>query len=89
MVLGLPGVRAVARRTGVLEILRRAGVPLAGSRPSSWFGRRPDRGRPLSILLSQKGVDATVTLCHTRTRTSALHARSGRRWSWPRAGRGR
>ena len=24
-------------------------------------------GKPLSLLLSQKGVDATITLCHSRT----------------------
>ena len=24
-------------------------------------------GKPLSLILSQKGVDATVTLCHSRT----------------------
>ena len=30
-------------------------------------GRSTSVGKPLSLLLSQKGVDATVTLCHSRT----------------------
>ena len=31
------------------------------------IGRSNIVGRPLSILMSQKGVDATVTVCHSRT----------------------
>ncbi|HOU22004.1 MAG TPA: bifunctional methylenetetrahydrofolate dehydrogenase/methenyltetrahydrofolate cyclohydrolase FolD [Kiritimatiellia bacterium] len=51
---------------GVLEMLRRSEVPLAGA-ALVVIGRSQIVGRPLSFLLSQKGVDATVTLCHTRT----------------------
>ena len=51
---------------GVLEMLRRSEVPLAGAAVVV-IGRSQIVGRPLSFLLSQKGVDATVTLCHTRT----------------------
>ena len=40
------------------------------------IGRSQIVGRPLSILLSQKGVDATVTLCHTRTQDLARHTRA-------------
>jgi methylenetetrahydrofolate dehydrogenase (NADP+)/methenyltetrahydrofolate cyclohydrolase len=32
------------------------------------IGRSNIVGRPISILLSQKGVDCTVTLCHSRTK---------------------
>jgi len=32
------------------------------------IGRSQIVGRPLSILLSQKGVDATVTVAHSRTK---------------------
>ncbi|MBR4679121.1 MAG: bifunctional 5,10-methylene-tetrahydrofolate dehydrogenase/5,10-methylene-tetrahydrofolate cyclohydrolase, partial [Bacteroidales bacterium] len=31
------------------------------------IGRSNIVGRPLSILMSQKGIDATVTVCHSRT----------------------
>ena len=47
-------------------LLRRAGVPLSGAGVVV-IGRSQIVGRPLSILLSQKGVDATVTLAHSRT----------------------
>lgn len=59
---------------GVLELLRRANIPLAGAAVAV-IGRSQIVGRPLSILLSQKGVDATVTLCHTRTKDLARHTR--------------
>lgn len=38
-------------------------------------GRSTLVGRPLSMLLSIKGVDATVTMCHSRTRDLAVHTR--------------
>ncbi len=73
MVLGLPSF-VPCTPNGVVEILRRAGVPLAGASVVV-VGRSQIVGRPLSILLSQKGVDATVTLCHTRTKDIARHTR--------------
>ncbi|HRT05860.1 MAG TPA: bifunctional methylenetetrahydrofolate dehydrogenase/methenyltetrahydrofolate cyclohydrolase FolD [Kiritimatiellia bacterium] len=73
MVLGLPAF-VPCTPNGVLEILRRAGVPLAGASVVV-VGRSQIVGRPLSILLSQKGVDATVTLCHTRTKDVARFTR--------------
>ena len=66
MVLGLPAF-VPCTPNGVVEMLRRAGVALSGAGVVV-IGRSQIVGRPLSILLSQKGVDATVTLCHTRTR---------------------
>jgi methylenetetrahydrofolate dehydrogenase (NADP+) / methenyltetrahydrofolate cyclohydrolase len=66
MVLGLPAF-VPCTPAGVVEILRRSDIPLAGAEVVV-VGRSAIVGRPLSILLSQKGVDATVTLCHTRTR---------------------
>ena len=52
----------------VQEILLRSGYPPAGKHVVI-VGRSPLVGRPLSILLSQKGPrgDATVTLCHSAT----------------------
>lgn len=74
LVLGLPAF-VPCTPNGVLEMLRRAGVPLAGAAVAV-VGRSPIVGRPLSILLSQKGVDATVTLCHTRTPDLARFTRA-------------
>lgn len=51
---------------GIMTLLERYGVSTAG-RSAVVIGRSNIVGRPLSILLSQKGVDATVTLCHSRT----------------------
>jgi methylenetetrahydrofolate dehydrogenase (NADP+)/methenyltetrahydrofolate cyclohydrolase len=51
---------------GVLELLRRNDVPLAGAHVVI-VGRSDIVGKPLSVMLAQKGVDATVTLCHSRT----------------------
>jgi methylenetetrahydrofolate dehydrogenase (NADP+)/methenyltetrahydrofolate cyclohydrolase len=53
---------------GVQQILMRNGVEVAG-RHVVVLGRSNIVGRPLSIMLSQRGPggDATVTLCHSRT----------------------
>ncbi|HEV7624219.1 MAG TPA: bifunctional methylenetetrahydrofolate dehydrogenase/methenyltetrahydrofolate cyclohydrolase [Amnibacterium sp.] len=51
---------------GILELLRRYDVPVAG-RHVVVVGRGLTVGRPLGLLLSRKGVDATVTLGHSRT----------------------
>ena len=52
---------------GIMEILARSGIETRGAE-AVIVGRSHIVGRPLSILLSQKGADATVTLCHTATR---------------------
>ena len=74
MVQGLPAF-APCTPVGVLEMLRRSGTPLSGASVVV-VGRSQLVGRPLSILLSQKGVDATVTLCHTRTKDLARFTRA-------------
>ncbi len=51
---------------GVLEMLDDAGVELAGA-DVVVLGRSNLVGRPLSVMLSLKGRDATVTLAHSRT----------------------
>jgi methylenetetrahydrofolate dehydrogenase (NADP+)/methenyltetrahydrofolate cyclohydrolase len=51
---------------GVLELLRYYRLPVAG-KSAVVVGRSSIVGRPLSILLSSKGWDATVTLCHSHT----------------------
>ena len=50
---------------GCMELLRRSGVPIAGSR-AVVVGRSVIVGRPLALLLIN--ADATVTVCHSKTR---------------------
>jgi len=52
---------------GVLQILRRSQIETKGKKVVV-VGRSNIVGRPLSILLSLKGWDATVTLCHSGTK---------------------
>ena len=60
---------------GVLEILDHAGVATAGAHVVV-VGRSNLVGRPLSVMLTLKGRDATVTLAHSRTRDLAAVCRS-------------
>jgi methylenetetrahydrofolate dehydrogenase (NADP+) / methenyltetrahydrofolate cyclohydrolase len=55
---------------GIIELLRRYEVPLEG-RHVVVVGRGLTVGRPIGLLLTRKGVDATVTLTHSRTRDLA------------------
>ncbi|MEX0868090.1 MAG: bifunctional methylenetetrahydrofolate dehydrogenase/methenyltetrahydrofolate cyclohydrolase FolD [Nitriliruptoraceae bacterium] len=60
---------------GVLEILEHAGVEIQGAHVVI-VGRSNLVGRPLSIMLTLKGRDATVTLAHSRTRDLAAVCRT-------------
>lgn len=51
---------------GIVELLGRYRVPIAGRRVTV-IGRGLTVGRPLGLLLTRKGLDATVTLAHSRT----------------------
>lgn len=51
---------------GILALLEYYGVELVGKRILV-IGRSNIVGRPISILLSQKGYDSTVTLAHSKT----------------------
>ena len=59
---------------GLVEMLRRYDVTIAG-RHVVVIGRGLTVGRPLGLLLSNKGVDATVTLTHSRTVDLAAEVR--------------
>ncbi len=61
---GRPGI-APATPLGGMEILDRYEVPITGAR-AVVVGRSPTVGRPMALLLLQR--DATVTVCHSRTR---------------------
>ncbi|HUR99564.1 MAG TPA: bifunctional methylenetetrahydrofolate dehydrogenase/methenyltetrahydrofolate cyclohydrolase FolD [Pyrinomonadaceae bacterium] len=50
---------------GVIEILKRSGVPIAGQN-AVIVGRSNIVGKPMAMLLLQE--NATVTICHSRTR---------------------
>lgn len=69
MAAGLPSFVS-ATPAGIMELLKRYGIPLKGAE-CVVVGRSNIVGRPVSILLSQKGVDATVTVVHSRTRNIA------------------
>ena len=66
MVLGLPGYLP-ATPFGIIELLKRYNIETAGKN-CVIIGRSHIVGRPLSILLSQKGIDATVTVVHSKTK---------------------
>ena len=58
--------------TGVLEILRRSGIATAGSE-AVVVGRSDIVGKPVAAMLL--AANATVTICHGRTRNLAEHTR--------------
>jgi methylenetetrahydrofolate dehydrogenase (NADP+)/methenyltetrahydrofolate cyclohydrolase len=62
---------------GVLQLLRRNGIDVAG-RHVVIVGRSNIVGKPLALMLMQKGpgADATVTVCHSRSRDLAALTRS-------------
>lgn len=65
MVLGLPAPRP-ATPTGILRLLDHYDIPTAAARVVV-VGRSALVGRPLSIMLSQRPYDSTVTVVHTST----------------------
>jgi len=66
MVIGLKGFLP-ATPYGIVELIKRYGIETSG-RNCVVIGRSNIVGRPVSILLSRKGMDATVTVVHSRTR---------------------
>lgn len=59
---------------GIVELLERNGVAIAGQHVTI-VGRGLTVGRPLGLLLTRKGLDATVTLTHSRTTDVAAEVR--------------
>ncbi len=66
MVIGLPGFLP-ATPFGIVELIKRYNIETSG-RKCVVIGRSNIVGRPVSILLSRKGMDATVTVVHSRTK---------------------
>ncbi len=67
MAIGLPTFVSATPK-GILELLRRYEVPTSGKK-CVILGRSNIVGKPMSQLMMQKGVDATVTVCHSRSKT--------------------
>jgi methylenetetrahydrofolate dehydrogenase (NADP+) / methenyltetrahydrofolate cyclohydrolase len=66
MVIGLTGYLP-ATPYGIVELIKRYNIETSGKN-CVVIGRSNIVGRPVSILLSQKGMDATVTVIHSRTK---------------------
>lgn len=65
MQLGLPCFLP-ATPFGIVELLKRTNVEIKGKHVVV-LGRSNIVGTPVGIMLSRKGVDATVTICHSKT----------------------
>jgi methylenetetrahydrofolate dehydrogenase (NADP+)/methenyltetrahydrofolate cyclohydrolase len=72
LVTGAPGF-VPCTPAGVMRLLEHSRVPVAGSR-AVVIGRSNIVGKPLALLLLQK--DATVTICHSKTKDLENVARS-------------
>ena len=63
--IGLPSFVS-ATPAGIVELLKRYEVPTAGKH-CVILGRSNIVGKPVATLMMRKGMDATVTVCHSRT----------------------
>jgi len=75
MTLGLPAFVS-ATPDGILSLLKYYKIETAGKH-CVVIGRSNTVGRPIANLLSQKGWDCTVTICHSRTANLAEVVRTG------------
>ncbi|MES3630991.1 MAG: bifunctional methylenetetrahydrofolate dehydrogenase/methenyltetrahydrofolate cyclohydrolase FolD [Longimonas sp.] len=64
-----------ATPAGIMVLLERALDDLAGAR-AVVVGRSNIVGKPLAALLMQRDANATVTVCHSRTRDLAAHTKA-------------
>jgi methylenetetrahydrofolate dehydrogenase (NADP+)/methenyltetrahydrofolate cyclohydrolase len=71
--LGMPGGIEPATPLGIIELLMRCGVAIEGAN-AVVVGRSNLVGKPTALLMLKR--NATVTLCHTRTRDLASHTRN-------------
>ena len=59
---------------GVIRMLEHSGMELVGAK-AAVLGRSRIVGMPMSLMLASKGVDATVTIVHSRTHDVELICR--------------
>jgi len=71
--LGLPGGVQPCTPAGIIELLDRTGIRIEGVN-AVVVGRSNLVGKPMATLLLKR--NATVTVCHTRTRDLASHTRT-------------
>ena len=67
--LGLPCF-VPATPNGIMELIKRSDIETEGKEVVV-LGRSNIVGTPMAVLMSRKGIDATVTLCHSRTKNLA------------------
>lgn len=67
--IGLPCFHS-ATPAGIVELLKRYNIPTRGKH-CVIIGRSNIVGKPLASMMMQKGVDATVTVCHSATENLA------------------
>ena len=65
LLLGRPGLRPCTP-SGIMRMLEDHGVGVSG-KTAVVIGRSFLVGRPLALMMATKGVDATVTMAHSRT----------------------
>ena len=65
---------------GIVELLRRYDIALSGAHVVI-VGRGTTSGRPLGLLLTRRTENATVTSCHTGTRTWPPSCARATSWS--------
>ena len=73
LVIGEPAPLPCTPR-GILELLHRYEISTKGAEVVI-MGRGLTVGRPLSLMLTRKGDDATVTITHTATKDLAFHTK--------------
>jgi len=66
MSIGLP-CYVSATPAGIMELIKRYNIETVGKN-CVVIGRSNIVGKPVSTLMLQKGIDATVTVCHSRTK---------------------
>ncbi|MCR5063930.1 MAG: bifunctional 5,10-methylene-tetrahydrofolate dehydrogenase/5,10-methylene-tetrahydrofolate cyclohydrolase [Treponema sp.] len=60
---------------GIIVLLKTAGIDTNGKN-AVVIGRSNIVGKPVSVLLSRKDVNCTVTMCHTGTKDLAAHTKN-------------
>ena len=71
--LGFPGGIEPCTPAGIIELLERSGIQIDGAE-AVVVGRSNLVGKPTALLLLKR--NATVTVCHTRTKDLASHTRN-------------
>ena len=74
LLIGDPNTFAPCTPAGVMVLLREYGVKTRGAN-CVVIGRSNIVGKPMAALMVQPGIDATVTVCHSRTTDLEEHTR--------------